>query len=124
MLDANLESLPKDQLLRRIENAYVAAKPANDRMVDIALEIQTLTAEVLRRAVKGWLPGIPIKPAHVIATLACSRNINEALPKLKARLDGLAEQGIKICAVEFEHSLNEFRFYADPLTLKKEDPDV
>ena len=111
MIDAKLESLPKSDLLQRIENAYVEAKPANDRMVDISLNIQTLTAEVIRRAVIGWLPGIAIKETRVVATIACSRNINEALPKLKTRLDGFAKEGVKIVAVEFDHNLLEYRFY-------------
>jgi len=64
-------------------------------MVDISLNIQTLTAEVIRRAVIGWLPGIAIKETRVVAAVACSRNINEALPKLKTRLDGLPKKASK-----------------------------
>ena len=113
MLDTALESLTKAELVADLESAYVEAKPANDKMVDIALRIQSLNAEALRRAIEAWLPGIKIRQTRLVTGISCSANLNAVLPKLKTRLDGFARAGLKIVAVEFETNLNEFRFYTD-----------
>ena len=111
-MDPKLESLPKEQLLKKLESDYSEAKPVNDRMVDLAMEIQELTAEVYRRALTGWIPGVKIRKTRLVTGINCStRPSAETLVALKARIDGFTERGLPIIAVEFETNLNEFRLY-------------
>jgi len=113
-MDPKLESLPKEQLLKKLEAAYAAAKPVNDQMVDLAMEIQSLTAEVYRRALTGWIPGVRIQKTRMVTGVNCSlRPSAEVLTTLKARIDGFVERGLPIIAIDFETNLNEFRLYTD-----------
>lgn len=107
-------SLSDQQLRDRVKGAYARAKPINDQMVDIALEVRELTARVYYRAILRRLPAVGVIECSVVAQIECNVNPAAGLPQLLARITAFEDAGSPIERVEYDTGMGVFRLYAKP----------
>lgn len=109
----DLSSLPKDELLARLEKCYADYKPVNDQVADIADQVNLIGREIYRRLLAKALPGLPVGSGRLVASIGCNVNPSKGGPQLLARIEQLAQQDIKVVRIEFEESLCEYRLYGE-----------
>jgi uncharacterized membrane protein YfbV (UPF0208 family) len=108
----DLTKLPKEQIISQLDAAYARAKPVNDQMVDISMEIQGLTAEIYRRTIlKNF--GIEPEIVNCVLSIGCNVHHNKGVPELVRRVAELKAAGIIITKVQYNKNLNEYRFFAE-----------
>jgi len=122
MPPTTLANLPKEQITAQLTAAYARAEPINNQMVDVSMEIQRLIAEIYRRAI---IKNAGLEPVRVKCVMSIGANVhpNKGIPELVRRLEEFASAGLKIVRVEFNETLNEYRFYADPETPTSNEPN-
>lgn len=118
-MKTDLTKLSKDQLISLLEAKYIEGKPHQDAMVDISTDVILMTAEVYRRGITAFLPGVPINDVRLVTGLECSINHNKGLPELSRRIEKFKEEGVVITRVDFDTVVPTYRFYADSGTLKQ-----
>jgi len=121
MSTTDLSKLTKDEVSSQLLAAYSKAKPINDQMVDVSLEIQQLVAEIYRRTIVKNLGMEPVRVKCAMA-IACNVHPNKGVPELVQRIAALQSNGLEIVRVEFNENLNEFRFYVEEATPQPHEP--
>lgn len=103
---------------------YTASKPINDKMVDIAQEIQALTVEIYRRSILKQLPGVRLIRTKTVMRISATISPNTGLPQIAQRLVQLNDQGIVISHVAYDENTGDFHFYSAPeFALEDQLPD-
>lgn len=109
-----IAKLSKTEIMTILPAKYAESKPLNDRVVDVAVQIKDLTAEIYRRSILKQLPGVPLTRTKLVMRIEATVSPNTGLPKIAQRLADLAAKGIEVVGVTYDENTGNFEFFTAP----------
>lgn len=109
-----IAKLSKTEIMAILPAKYAESKPLNDQVVDVAVQIKDLTAEIYRRSILKQLPGVPFTRTKLVMRIEATVSPNTGLPKIVQRLADLASKGIEVVSVTYDENTGSFEFFTTP----------